>query len=190
MKFIAKSLALCAVMSILCAFAEENENLVKNPSFTEKNENGMPKYWGTRLRQGHPAPDMKYTFGIGTPGRTDDSAAEISVSNPIKCGALAEYYQLIQLKPDTEYYFMAYINVVSHGAYVNICLDFLNSKMQHAGALGTKATGEIKDGYYTVEGTFKPKPEQKYLSISLRIQDLGQGIARFDDILLIELPNP
>ena len=184
-----KCILLLFLVVSLPLFAEESKNLVKNPSFTEISADGMPKFWGANIRKG-PGGVPKCIFKQVKEGQDDQSAMSINVPERNKSKAMAELFQHIRVKPNTKYYFSVYLKAVRSGAWPNVCLEFRDSRMKQMGHTGTKPENGDKGKDYTLyECSFKTKPNQKYVTISMRLQNLGCGEVYFDNAFLIELEN-
>ena len=173
------------------AIAAEPVNLIRNGSFEEVTAQGRPASWDTYLRKGKLEKEIDCRFSRSEAGKNDKSAACITVVNPVKSNGLAEFYQRIPAKQGAEYYLCGFVKNVSGNSWSNICIEFRDANHGFVGAVQAKPAGVEKAGEYSkVEAGFKVSdPGIKYLHISLRLQDLGHGVALFDDLSLIELPK-
>lgn len=176
---------------VLVAGAEEKApvtapvNLVKNASFEE----GV-KFWDRRVRAGKNGEKPAIDFTIVEEGVTDKSSARI---NSLKGGgmAIAEFSQLIPVKPDCEYYASLDVKVLRPGSWQAAYIEHRNAARSQIAFTPFTMTPEVKKlpagQWRKQECRFKTKPDQRFVSVSLRLQHLGAGEVLYDNIKLVEV---
>jgi len=183
-------------LSVLPLWADESSNLVKNPSFEQiKASTGLPEFWETMIRQGK---DKKIgcQFSIVKDAQDGNAAANITVADQGKVMALAEFYQLVPVKPKTKYYFALYLRTAAYNnawpcAYVE---ERTRDKgfphyVSPSNHLAKNAESAKPDQYVLQDVTFTTGEETFWVNISLRLQNLGCGTVQFDNVMLLEQPD-
>lgn len=181
-----------AVCLLLCALgipgAETGPNLVKNPSFRELDDKGMPRFWGTQLRKGPGNASPPCVFRIVEDGNDDRFAASIDVPEVNRSKALAAFVQNIKVKPNTRYYFTVMMKVTRAGAWAAATVELRDAQRKQVGYVPVGAVpGAEGTGYRQLECAFTTTARQEWVTITLRLQNLGAGTVLFDDAELVEL---
>ena len=171
------------------AWSQTPPNLVNNPSFSVVNQKtGLPEKWSTLIRKGkNGTPECLFT--ITEDAQDDQKAIKISVPKQGNTQALAEFYQLVQVKPKTKYYFSVYIKngswpcsqcaVLEERSVTKEFLNFFKAKLseQNSGP----------EQYCLHEISFETGANTRFVNISLRLQNLGFGEGQFDNVILFEI---
>lgn len=178
------------------AFTDEAPNMVKNPSFEIINQNtGLPENWSTLIRQGK-GKNANCQFSVSRKAQDGNSAVAISVPDQEKTGAIAEFCQLVSVKPRTKYYFAVYMETP---AYVNAWpCAFAEERTSDKGYPKYSTTSShqalsaekvIPDQYQLFETAFTTGADTFFINVSLRLQNLGSGSVQFDNVILLEQPE-
>ncbi len=188
------------------AFAQEAENLIKNPSFEEKGAEGQSVIarWGFRIRGD--VPELKPSFTQAQNGQDGKkAAARFDVprfESPSKKRGMLEWFQSVRVHPGTRYYFSVYQRVGDLAScWVHADIEQLSTSNPEVFAENTKAVSTVESDetkgqaneWHLQEATIKAGQETNYLRVSLRMQDIGAtgvggGWVEFSNAKLIELP--
>lgn len=187
------------------AFAQEAENLIKNPSFEEKGAEGQSVIarWGNRIRGD--VPELKPSFTQAQNGQDGKAAARFDVprfESPSKKPGMVECFQSVRVHPGTRYFFSVYSRAGELAScWLHADIEQLSTASPEVFAENTKAVSteesdETKgqaNEWHLHEATIKTGPETNYLRVSLRMQDVGAtgvggGWVEFSNAKLIELP--
>ena len=112
------------VCGTACLSAEEPKNLLGNPSFTEKRDDGTPAVWNSGVRGGAQG-KSKADFSLSPSGQDDRSAGRIAVAEQPRTGAMAEFSQCVPLKSGATCYVAVYMKILKPGAWANACVEIL-----------------------------------------------------------------
>ena len=194
------AIALAASIST-SAWTQEAENLIKNPSFegTGQAMDGA-KPWAGNVRG---ATDGQYegvSFEI-VDGEAQEGtrAAKIEVAPHTHLETLADWSQLVPVKPGTRYYFSIYAKAEIQTGWMSIVVDERLKNRTHADDGSSRGFAHLakaqesdapKTGYRLFETTFETGPETFFVAVSLRIQpsrdNKAGGTVLFDNASLIE----
>ena len=160
-------------------------NLVKNPSFKA----GVT-HWDRRVRTGKNGVRPEVDFTIAPDGVDDTAAARIN--SPIGGGrAIAEFSQLIPVKPDCEYYASLDVKVLRNGSWQAAYIEHLNEKRSQIAFTLFRMSPEVKkqpsNQWRKQQCRFRTKPNQRFIAVSLRLQHLGSGEVLYDNIEVVEI---
>lgn len=190
--------------SLLPLYAQDCENLIKNPSFEEEKQveesgNSEIRAWDTRIRADEVNPDITAEFTQSKKGQDGNASARIeALADQPRSKALAEWWQRVPVKPDTAYYFSVYQRGDPVHCWAPAVLEELDSQKHYVSTSG-QAIPKPPEGmicdidanrWRLLEVDFITGPETSYLMVSLRLQELGGGWVEYDNAKLIELPNP
>ena len=198
-----------AVLSVFLAstpsaFAQEAENLIKNPSFEETGAEGLViARWGFRIRGD--VPELKPSFTQAQNGQDGKAAARFDVprfESPSKKSGLLEWFQSVRVHPATRYFFSVYTRAGDLAScWLHADIEQLSTATpevfaENTKAISTEESDETKgqaNEWHLHEAIIKTSPETNYLRVSLRMQNVGAtgvggGWVEFSNAKLIELP--
>lgn len=126
-------------------------------------------------------------------------AAKIEVAPHTHLETLADWSQLVPVKPGTRYYFSIYAKAEIQTGWMSIVVDERLKNRTHADDGSSRGFAHLakaqesdapKTGYRLFETTFETGPETFFVAVSLRIQpsrdNKAGGTVLFDNASLIE----
>ncbi|MDD3154309.1 MAG: hypothetical protein PHS41_05530 [Victivallaceae bacterium] len=186
-------LAAIVALPVLCAAEPapktERKNLVVNPNFSiaDTRAAGGLKNWTCQVRGDRAGNKPHADFKVVPSGEENVNAMRISVPLPGKTGkAAAVCFQLIKLKPDTEYYVSC--RRKKKATWAPVFFDLRDQNKKFVSVFGLTQTEKSEpDCFELCEKSFRTGKEIHYGQIMLTIQNLGAGEAEFCEPVLMEV---